>query len=751
MKITKKITYSFPYPEQTYEGPVPVSQQPDLEPYAGGIRFENPFSLEEQPLQALGLLDVTKPPFNADNTGVLDSTAALNEALAAAQRYQLVCYIPLGTYTVTDTLYAQQYIWWEGYPYDEYRTVPRMFPVVIMGQRNIDANGETLRPKIVLAPKTERFTYTETHRPVIDVFFGHSSENNAAPASIMNMVTGLHIVIGEGNYGAIGIRCYAAQGAAVEDCIIDAGDGWCGIWGCAGNGGSHAQNIIRGGSIGIDISKGTPGSAMSGFVFDHQRNHAIVAGAKQGVEFVGCRILTDSPRPPVVSYGGTYMFIQQGQLAMIDSTIEFDNPPEQGEIQAAVSSRESVYLRNVYVKNASHAVCNPDGTKLEANPAGWCKVEEFAHGIDSMPDHGGIYTAPVYVDGRRLDTCTYAKPVLKAEPPKNLIEKHLYHLPIWQDVLQWDVKKCHGAAGDGIEDDTDALQAAIDAGDTVFLPKGYYRITRTLKLRANTRLIGVAQNLSQIIVTQKPEGIFGQAKEPIPALDTPDIADAELILAYCGLVTARELPIVYALHWRVGGNSVLRNFTFYMDPAYRITWITKDRHHPWIIVSGNGGGRWYNFWCDITQGGEGYRILRIEGTKNPFSIYACNPEHSRSEYEMEIINASNVRIYNLKSECNTPNVLIRDSDNIAIFGSGGDASTYPGGSLYHIENSTNVIIAMMNDYRINFTGHGPGYFSGTWYPAGDWHMLTETTPEGNIITTPGWERPCLYKTGELRD
>ena len=316
--------------------------------------------------------------------------------------------------------------------------------------------------------------------------------------------------------------------------------------------------------------------------------------------------------------------------------------------------------------------------------------------------------------------------------------------------MSCNVKK-YGAKGDGITDDTAALQSAIDQNEYIFLPKGYYRITDTLHLRENTKLIGVAQGLSQILVTQSPDGVFAEVKEDIPAIDTPDIADASVTLAYCGIVTSRMQTEIYALRWRVAGHSVLRNFAFYADVGYRITWMTEDRHHPWILVTGNGGGRWYNFWCDITQGGKDYRILRIQDTKQPFAIYACNVEHSRSDYEMDILNCRNIVIYNLKSECDSPDLLIRDSDNIALFSQGGDASTYPGGFLYHVENCTNFTLSLLYDYRINCSGHGPEYFSGTWFDPCDWGMLTETDQEGTVIKTLPCERPCLYKRGDYRD
>ena len=58
-----------------------------------------------------------------------------------------------------------------------------------------------------------------------------------------------------------------------------------------------------------------------------------------------------------------------------------------------------------------------------------------------------------------------------------------------------------GAKGDGTTDDYDAIQRAIDAADIVLIPKGHYRLSRSLVLRASTKLIGVARTLSILMAT----------------------------------------------------------------------------------------------------------------------------------------------------------------------------------------------------------------------------------------------------------
>ncbi len=68
------------------------------------------------------------------------------------------------------------------------------------------------------------------------------------------------------------------------------------------------------------------------------------------------------------------------------------------------------------------------------------------------------------------------------------------------DHTQYDVKRDFCAIGDGIADDTTALQTAISAGShaqrPVRLPPGSYRTTRPLQIPSNTAFIGSARSTS---------------------------------------------------------------------------------------------------------------------------------------------------------------------------------------------------------------------------------------------------------------
>ena len=56
-----------------------------------------------------GILDVTLPPFSADNTGAADATLALQSALDFARHNYLSVWLPVGEYRVSQSLRALQH------------------------------------------------------------------------------------------------------------------------------------------------------------------------------------------------------------------------------------------------------------------------------------------------------------------------------------------------------------------------------------------------------------------------------------------------------------------------------------------------------------------------------------------------------------------------------------------------------------------------------------------------------------------
>ncbi|MFX7242994.1 glycosyl hydrolase family 28-related protein, partial [Acinetobacter baumannii] len=68
---------------------------------------------------------------------------------------------------------------------------------------------------------------------------------------------------------------------------------------------------------------------------------------------------------------------------------------------------------------------------------------------------------------------------------------------------EWVNVRTLGAKGDNSTDDTAVLQKAIDSHRVVYLPAGFYKVSDTLRLRADTVLLGLHPSLTQIVL---PDG-----------------------------------------------------------------------------------------------------------------------------------------------------------------------------------------------------------------------------------------------------
>lgn len=127
---------------------------------------------------ALGILDVTLPPFCADPTGQRDSTRAIQWAIDFAYRNYLVAYFPVGTYTVTDTINCMQ---------TQFEGGMRSEAHYLRGQLSVPGQRATL----VLPPSTSGFSSrTGAYKPL--VYMWHRNPTNQSQPNInMNQVCSL--------------------------------------------------------------------------------------------------------------------------------------------------------------------------------------------------------------------------------------------------------------------------------------------------------------------------------------------------------------------------------------------------------------------------------------------------------------------------------------------------------------------------------------------------------------------------------
>jgi hypothetical protein len=714
-----------------------------VEPVRDVLNMEAPEILGNTKLAALGLVDVTAVPFSADPTGKSDSTRAIQQAINFARDHQMVCFFPSGVYTISDTLSCVQ-----GYYRRQHGKVSAApnFPCVLVGSQ---MKGKA-RPKIVLAPHSPGFGNPEKSKYLVH-FWARSIDNPNQPQPNIcfnQMFIGIDITIGRDNPGAIGIRLRGAQGSGVQDCRIDATHGLVGLEGGCGSGGSHAGITIIGGKIGMDLRETQPAPTITGITLVNQRETAILYGGRQTLCAVGIRVLSESTGP-VIKIAPEWDVYFQGPLVLIDSEIVFNNT---GDENLVLSANRSFYLRNVYVNGAAGIAVLPNGPGLAGNPRGWLHIREYAQRIKSKPYRGLQYESSIFIDGRvRAETYIDTEP--NRAPPKDLQQRHLWstEFPSWQSENAANVKHApYKAKGDGVTDDTIAIQKAIDKSETVFLPKGIYRVTRTIRLRPDTKIIGIGKAFS-ILAIRGTEDYFTDSADPRPVLETADTKYGRTIMAFCGIYVPYEVPGAYALKWCSGKGSICRDVDYMLMPAVGYG-ARIPEHAPritaFVKVCGNGGGKWYNFELGKGLADPGYRQILVDGTSEPLSFYHCCPEGARSEANMEIRNAQHVYLYGVKGEGNTYILWIRDCDHIGVFGYGGNASAREGDALFRIEDTPNFVMANIVDHPMPKGKKAIRGAVGT--DPQKYHMIIERTPNAEIVKTQPLDRPVLYRQGNPR-
>lgn len=705
-----------------------------LTPFLNGISLKIPQQVACQKQAQMGILDITQPPFNADSSGKSDSTRQIQKAINFSRDHQMVCFFPAGTYLISDTLECVQIPYRRG---NGKIAGGRNYPCVLMGSR------QGCRPKILLSPNSPGFGDPLNKKYVIHFRAQRKGKFKrqweSQPSISMNqMFVNIDVVIGLGNSGAVAIRNRAAQGSGIQDCTIDATHGYSGVEGGAGSGGSHSGITVIGGMIGLDLTESQPAPTLTGIRLKGQKEAAIIYQGRQCLSAVGLSISSDI-QGPVIKGPQERLKPHHGQISLVDSSIVFNKP---GGI--AVSSSSSLYLNNVYIKGGGNLLDSNGKLPFVENGEGWTRIIEYVRGVRPRKGKGFQFEAPIIVDGKTVSS-PHVKVEVVSSPPTDLVSRHLWpqnDFPSRESAGAANVKlPPYKAAGDGIHDDTQAIQRAIDENEIVFIPKGYYRITQTLELRPKTKLVGVAKHLSILIVAE-PTGDFGNPELPMPLVRAADNRYAETIMAFMGIYVPRSRNGAYALLWRCGGKSIVRDVNFYYMPLHKS--VKKINSHfkkniPLVRISGYGGGRWYNFFQDTrsSEQGPGYRHLLVDSTSSPLAFYQCNPEHANSLANMEIRNAAYVSIYGLKGEEEVPILWINHSDHIYVFGYGGMAAAYEDKSLFLITNTPNFAIVNAVDTIAIREGRAD---------PDKWHMIIEEMA-GHTYKTPPLDRPVLYQRG----
>ena len=228
------------------------------------------------------------------------------------------------------------------------------------------------------------------------------------------------------------------------------------------------------------------------------------------------------------------------------------------------------------------------------------------------------------------------KPLLNQSPPPFLQSQHVWDeqtFPTFRSTGAIDAVAACGAKGDGQTDDYTTLQKCVDEHDVVVLPKGFYRLSRTLVLsRDHGALVGVGRTSSVLVA----------GSSSLHAGPVLRVVGRGFVLFQVEYVTLWQIPDVWLLDWQTStgfwrqahGYRTCDLFSETPPPKVgpscagypselRAKSVELDRPLSVII----GGGRFYTFYIeDWHYQGPNYRHLLVDGSTAGVYVYHINPD-----------------------------------------------------------------------------------------------------------------------------
>ncbi|WP_394700341.1 glycosyl hydrolase family 28-related protein [uncultured Bacteroides sp.] len=472
--------------------------------------------------------------------------------------------------------------------------------------------------------------------------------SDAGAGTFYSAVSNIDFRIDQGNPEAIAIRAHFAQHSFINHCDIHIGEGKAGIYDV----GNELEDVkFYGGVYGIISSRTSPGwpMMMVDTYFERQQKAAVYS-REVGFAIVNMHV----KNTPVV-------FEMAEGLAdrlYIENSL-FENISKAG-ISVSVEENTFSQLNMVNVTCANVPVLvsyQQSGKQLQVKEKKY-KVAELTYGY-------------VYADMAAIPQFKEIKDIR----PVSIIPSELRQvLPELPDMKDWVNIRDLGAKGDGETDDTEVFQRAIRQYKTIYVPQGWYRLTKTLKMAPGTRLIGLHPFATQFVLKES-EPAFSGFGTPVALVESSEGGDD--ILNGIGINTGGYNYRAVGCKWMANEYSYLNDVKFVgghgtlskpdkngqsqrssyrkrepiiSSPISPVTAIGADLawdNQYWSLwITHNGGGTIKDVWTASTYAASG---LYISDTKTPGHIYAMSSEH-HMRAEALLHNVSNWKIYAFQFE-----------------------------------------------------------------------------------------------------
>ncbi|MEQ8771111.1 MAG: glycosyl hydrolase family 28-related protein [Phycisphaerales bacterium] len=548
---------------------------------------------------------LTPDRFDVRADGVHDDTGGIQAAIdrAGVDRSGGLVFVPSGTYLLTDTVY----VW--------------------PGVRLIGYGPE--RPVFRLAPSTPGFV-DGNDKYMLFFSGGRGAEpddppRDGSPGTFYSGLSNVDIEIGERNRAAVAVRFHVAQHSFLSHMDLDLGDARAGLVDI----GNLVERLrITGGQIGIDTGRSAPGwpIVVLDCAFEGQRVAAIRT-REAGLAIVRPTIRS-APAAVVMEPGiPDQLWISDGRFEEISGPAIV--------VSRSGNARTQVGLENIACRNVPDlALLLETGDRIAGEGPRYV-VDRFTHGL-----HLGREGS-----SREMMTLLSARPV------------HELPAPVVSDVARlpasdaWVNVRTLGVIGDGQADDTAAIRAAIAEHRVLYFPTGWYNISDTLTLRADSVLIGLHPARTVINAPNDTPAFAGDGA-PKALIEAP--RGGTNIVAGLGVHAGERNARAVAVHWQAGAASLLDDVRFHGGHGTFIPgrpYARKgDRDHwntqPASLLVSNGGGVLKNIWTPNPHARSG---LHISGTDTSGRLYAMSAEH-HVDHEVIIENASGWRFFGLQFE-----------------------------------------------------------------------------------------------------
>ncbi|MGD0628906.1 MAG: glycosyl hydrolase family 28-related protein [Terracidiphilus sp.] len=603
------------------------------------------------------------PPFAAQADGKADDTAPIQAAIdsAAISAHEGIVFVPSGRYRLTRTIYV-----WPG--------------VRVIGY------GPT-RPVFLLADSTPGF---QKGVAVMVMFTGanladlarsgrgvpfppqgsvppNSAIADAGPSTFYSAMSNIDFEIGAGNPAAIAIRFHAAQHAYLSHMDFHIGSGLAALTQI----GNEAEDLhFFGGRYAILTEKTSPAwqFTLIDSTFDGQRDAAIREHE------AGITLIRDAFRnlPTAIDIDPQY----SDELWVKDCRFENISGP------AVIISNEKSPLTEIGFENAvmnhvpTFALFRESGRRVLGKGPIY-QVKSFNFGL-IVPGEG----LPGVGRTGKMGTINEAEPLSSMPAP---MQPAIPALPPMED---WVNVHTLGVLGDGVADDTAAIQKAIDSHRVLYFPSGHYIVSDTLTLKPDTVLIGLHPTLTQFDLLDSTPGYQGIGS-PKAVLYAPP--GGHNIVTGFGIFTGGINPRAVALLWKAGADSLVDDIRFLgghgsgtnpynnnhtADPDLGKRW---DGQFPSLWVADGGGGTFADIWTPNTFAQAGFLV---SNTTTPGHIYELSTEH-HVRNEIKFDHAENWDI-------NAPQTEEESGES-------------PESLSIEIEFSRNITIANYHGYRVTRT------------------------------------------------